>query len=63
MNALLALILSTFHPHPVVLALQTDTGMGKCGMDDHFHTADGNCHRNSDDSIITILPKVPYVHL
>jgi hypothetical protein len=57
MSALLLAILATYVPPVVVLALQ-DTGFGHCGMDAHWHASDDSCHRDSDDSVIRILPKV-----
>lgn len=57
MSALLALVLATYHAPVVVLAVQ-DTGFGHCKMDQHWHSVDNSCHRDSDDSPIHILTKV-----
>lgn len=57
MSALLLAILATYHPPVVVLAVQ-DTGFGHCGMDAHPHQDLTVCYRDSDDSVIHILPKV-----
>ncbi len=65
MSALLLAILATYHPPVVVLAVQ-DTGYlvehGCNHMAEHWHQEDGQCHRDSDDSVIQIL-EVPDVHL
>lgn len=55
MVLLVALVLSTFHMPEVIAGFPMDTGLGKCKMDQHFHNADGHCHRDSDDSIIILL--------
>lgn len=58
MNAVLLAILATYHPPVVILAVQ-DIGMGHCAsMDQHWHKIDDTCHRDSDDSVVKILPKV-----
>jgi hypothetical protein len=57
MSALLLAILATYRPPVVVLAVQ-DTGFGHCGMDAHPHHDLTVCYRDSDDSVINILPKV-----
>lgn len=72
MNALILLVLSTYHAPqityggflfttPVYELLvpnwqPADTGMGKCDMDQFYVNSDGLCHRNSDGSAIHILP-------
>lgn len=54
-SALLLYILSTYHP-PTVVFGGSDTGFGKCKMDQHYHNSDDLCHRDSDDSPVFILP-------
>lgn len=83
MNALILLVLSTYHLPQVTYGgflfttpvygtstlvgttiqtlqmrpeLQTDTGMGVCGMDAHLHRSDNLCHRDGDDSALRVLP-------
>ena len=57
MSYLIVYVLLTYRPRVVVLAME-DTGMGKCTMDQHWHNSDSSCHRDSDDSVVKILPKV-----
>lgn len=58
MELLIALVLATYHPPVVALAFEpADTGMGKCKhIDQHYHTAEGLCHRDKDDSPVIPLP-------
>jgi hypothetical protein len=59
MSYLLLVVLATYQPPVVVLAVQ-DTGYDHCNpMTEHWHQADDSCYRDSDDSRIQILPKVP----
>lgn len=55
MNALVLLVLSTFHMPPVVAGFPLDTGMGRCGMDEHMHVGEDFCRRNSDDSALHVI--------